>query len=124
MTKGEGTIQIERLIQMVFYIVNHGHVTAKELSDFFNISMRTIYRDINTLTLAGVPVISAKGSDGKIQLCGPFKGYPGVAGMVIFKTQTYEETGNCADWSLLWTRGATYALASLQVADKDNNYLL
>ena len=63
MTKGEGTIQIERLIQMVFYIVNHGHVTAKELSDFFNISMRTIYRDINTLTLAGVPVISAKGSD-------------------------------------------------------------
>ena len=62
--------------------------------------------------------------DGKIELCGPFKGYPGVAGMVIFKTQTYEETGNCADWSLLWTRGATYALASLQVADKDNNYLL
>lgn len=125
MTKGEGTIQIERLIQMVFYIVNHGHVTAKELSDFFNISMRTIYRDINTLTLAGVPVISAKGSDGKIQLCGPFKGYPGVAGMVIFKTQTYEEAEELCRREPLVAEGyATYVLASLQVADKDNNYLL
>lgn len=28
---------------------------------------------------------------GKIVLCGPFKGYPGVAGMVIFKTESYEE---------------------------------
>lgn len=30
-------------------------------------------------------------ADGKIELCGPFKGYPGVAGMVVFKTQSYEE---------------------------------
>ena len=125
MTKGEGTIQIERLIQMVFYIVNHGHVTAKELSDFFNISMRTIYRDINTLTLAGVPVISAKGSDGKIQLCGPFKGYPGVAGMVIFKTQSYEEAeALCRQEPLVLEGYATYTLAALQAADKSNNYLL
>ena len=30
-------------------------------------------------------------AEGKIELCGPFKGYPGVAGMVIFKTESYEE---------------------------------
>ena len=30
-------------------------------------------------------------ADGKIELCGPFKGYPGVAGMVVFKTRSYEE---------------------------------
>ena len=30
-------------------------------------------------------------TEGKLELCGPFKGYPGVAGMVIFKTATYEE---------------------------------
>ena len=66
-------MQIERLIQMVFYIVNHGHVTAKELSDFFNVSTRTIYRDINTLTLAGIPVISAKGTGGGISLIEGFK---------------------------------------------------
>ena len=61
-------MQIERLVQMVFYIVNHGHVTAKELSDFFNVSTRTIYRDINTLTIAGIPILSTKGAGGGISL--------------------------------------------------------
>lgn len=61
-------MQIERLVQMVFYIVNHGHVTAKELSAFFNVSTRTIYRDINTLTIAGIPILSSKGTGGGISL--------------------------------------------------------
>ena len=61
-------MQIERLIQMVFYIVSHGHVTAKELARFFNVSTRTIYRDINTLTLAGIPILSVKGTGGGISL--------------------------------------------------------
>lgn len=64
-------------------------------------------------------------ADGKIYLCGPFKGYPGVAGMVIFKTQTYEEAEELCRREPLVAEGyATYVLASLQVADKDNNYLL
>ncbi len=61
-------MQIERLVQMVFYIASHGHVTAKELSDHFQVSTRTIYRDINTLTIAGIPVMSVKGSGGGISL--------------------------------------------------------
>lgn len=61
-------MQIERLVQMIFYIVNHGHVTAKELSNHFNVSTRTIYRDINTLTIAGIPIISTKGMGGGISL--------------------------------------------------------
>ena len=48
-------MQIERLVQMVFYIVNHGRVTARELSEFFHVSTKTIYRDINTLSIAGIP---------------------------------------------------------------------
>ncbi|MCI8494209.1 MAG: YafY family transcriptional regulator [Lachnospiraceae bacterium] len=61
-------MQIERLVQMVFYIVNHGHVTAKQLSRHFHVSTRTIYRDINTLTIAGIPILSAKGTGGGISL--------------------------------------------------------
>lgn len=62
---------------------------------------------------------------GKIELCGPFKGYTGVAGMVIFKTQSYEEAESLCKLEPLVAEGyATYTLASLQVADKDNNYLL
>lgn len=64
-------------------------------------------------------------ADGKIELCGPFKGYPGVAGMVIFKTNSYEEAEALCKLEPLVAEGyASYTLASLQVADKDNNYLL
>lgn len=64
-------------------------------------------------------------ADGKIELCGPFKGYPGVAGMVIFKTESYEEAEELCRVEPLVAEGyATYILAALQVADKDNNYLL
>lgn len=64
-------------------------------------------------------------AEGKIELCGPFKGYPGVAGMVIFKTQSYEEAEALCRQEPLVTEGyASYILAALQVADKDNNYLL
>ena len=62
---------------------------------------------------------------GKLELCGPLKGYPGMAGMVIFKTQSYEEADALCRLEPLVAQGyATYTLASLQVADKDNNYLL
>ena len=64
-------------------------------------------------------------ADGKIALCGPFKGYPGVAGMVIFKTQSYEEADALCKLEPLVAEGfATYTLTALQVADKENNYLL
>lgn len=43
-----------------FYIVSHKQVTARELADYFEVSTRTIYRDMNTLTLSGIPVISKR----------------------------------------------------------------
>ena len=62
---------------------------------------------------------------GKLQLCGPLKGCPGVAGMVIFKTDSYEEAeALCRHEPFVAEGYATYALAALQVADKENNYLL
>ena len=64
-------------------------------------------------------------SDGKIEICGPFKGYPGVAGMVIFKAGSREEAEELCKLEPLVAEGyATYTLAALQVADRDNNYLL
>ena len=59
-------MQIERLVQMIFHIVYREHVTAKELADYFNVSTRTIYRDINILSVAGIPIISTKGAGGGI----------------------------------------------------------
>lgn len=63
--------------------------------------------------------------DGKIKLCGVFKGYPGVAGMYIINAKSYEEAEEICKQEPLVTLGyASYKLRTLQIADKENNYLL
>lgn len=61
-------MKINRLLQIIIILMNKEAVTAKYLADKFEVSVRTIYRDINTLTLSGVPIYSSKGSKGGICL--------------------------------------------------------
>ena len=82
-------------------------------------------KSYNRLTKAAVErhVANLKSLDeaGRIELAGVFKGYPGVAGMVIFKTETYEEAEALCRLEPLVAEGyATYILAALQVADEEN----
>lgn len=56
--------KIERLIAIIFLLINREKMTAKELSDYFSVSVKTIYRDIETLSLANIPVTSFAGSNG------------------------------------------------------------
>ncbi|MCY6370673.1 helix-turn-helix transcriptional regulator [Clostridium ganghwense] len=57
-------MKIERLLGILFYIINRDNVSANNLAEHFNVSRRTIIRDINTLTLAGIPIYSEIGSKG------------------------------------------------------------
>ena len=62
---------------------------------------------------------------GHLELCGPFKGYPGMAGMFVLKAESYEAAKALCDMEPLVVEGfATYKLHRLQVANKENNYLL
>lgn len=62
---------------------------------------------------------------GKLELCGVFKGYPGVAGMYILRAGSYEEAEELCKQEPLVVEGyATYKLRALQVANRENNYLL
>ena len=62
---------------------------------------------------------------GKLELCGVFKGWPGMAGMYILKTGSREEAEALCEQEPLVVGGyATYKLATLQIADRENNYLL
>ena len=45
-------MKIERLLLIIIYLLNHKRVSAKTLSNQFDVSVRTIQRDIDTLTLA------------------------------------------------------------------------
>ena len=63
--------------------------------------------------------------DGHLALCGPLKGFPGVAGMVILKAESYEEADALCKLEPFVVEGyATYKLHTLQVGDRENNYLL
>lgn len=59
---------MKRLFEITTILLNKGTVTAKELAERFNVSTRTIYRDIDVLSQAGVPVYMSKGNGGGIYL--------------------------------------------------------
>ncbi len=61
-------MQIDRLIQMVFLLLRHESITAKRLAEELGVSARTIYRDINILSVAGIPITSQKGYGGGLSL--------------------------------------------------------
>lgn len=61
-------MKINRLLEITILLINKGTITAKELADRFEVSTRTIYRDIDVLSGAGVPVYTNKGSKGGICL--------------------------------------------------------
>lgn len=65
-------MQINRLFEMVYILLNKKQVTARELSERFEVSTRTIYRDIDTLCEAGVPIYTNKGKGGGIGLLDNF----------------------------------------------------
>ncbi|HBL84360.1 MAG: transcriptional regulator [Clostridiales bacterium GWF2_38_85] len=61
-------MQINRLFEIIYILLNKKTITAKELAERFGVSQRTIYRDVDTLSLAGIPVYTEKGKGGGISL--------------------------------------------------------
>lgn len=61
-------MQEGRLFGIVYHLLDKGGATASELADKFEVSPRTIYRDIDTLSAAGIPVYAEPGRSGGIRL--------------------------------------------------------
>lgn len=59
-------MQINRLFEIVYLLMNKKRVTANELASHFEVSKRTILRDIDTLTTAGIPIYTTQGKGGGI----------------------------------------------------------
>lgn len=66
-------MKIDRLLGITIYLLNHEKATATLLAEKYEVSIRTIQRDINTLCLAGIPVISTFGVEGGYQILDTFK---------------------------------------------------
>ena len=61
-------MKLNRLLEITTILLNRSGVTARELAERFGVSTRTIYRDIDDLSSAGVPVYATKGNGGGISL--------------------------------------------------------
>lgn len=63
---------VNRLLGIIYTLMNKESVTAAELAQRFEVSSRTIYRDIEELSMAGIPVYARKGKKGGISLTEQF----------------------------------------------------
>ena len=61
-------MQINRLFEIVYLLMNKKQITANELASHFEVSKRTILRDIDTLTTAGIPIYTTQGKGGGISI--------------------------------------------------------
>lgn len=63
---------VNRQLEMIYILMNRGAVTAEELAEHFEVSTRTVYRDIDSLSMAGIPVYASRGKGGGIRLMDRF----------------------------------------------------
>ena len=61
-------MKYELLFKLLFYIIAKGQVSTREIADRFELSPRTVLRYMDTLSLAGIPVMSIRGRNGGFKL--------------------------------------------------------
>lgn len=62
-----------RLFGIIYLLLSKETMTANELSEYFEVSTRTIYRDIETLSELNIPIYMSKGKNGGIHLLHNYK---------------------------------------------------
>ena len=65
-------MQESRLFRIIYHLMENGKSTAPELAEKLEVSVRTIYRDIDIISSAGVPIYVTTGRNGGIQIADSF----------------------------------------------------
>lgn len=66
-------MKIDRLVSIIMILLDKKRIGAQELADMFEVSPRTIYRDIDAINMAGIPVRSASGVGGGFEIMQEYK---------------------------------------------------
>lgn len=66
-------MKMDRLYGLTVFLLNHGKTSAKELARRFEVSVRTIQRDLDALCQAGIPVVTLPGANGGCMIAEEFR---------------------------------------------------
>lgn len=66
-------MKIDRLVSIIMILLERKKISASELAEMFEVTPRTIYRDIEAISLAGVPIVTYPGVNGGIGIMDEYK---------------------------------------------------
>lgn len=66
-------MKVDRLVSIIMILLDKERISAQELADMFEVSPRTIYRDIDAINMAGIPVSSTSGVGGGFEIMQKYK---------------------------------------------------
>ena len=66
-------MKIDRLVSIILILLDKERIGAQQLADMFEVSPRTIYRDIDVINMAGIPVHSTSGVGGGFEIMPQYK---------------------------------------------------
>ncbi|MGG5371621.1 helix-turn-helix transcriptional regulator [Enterococcus sp. AZ196] len=75
-----------RLFGIIYHLLNTKPATSKELSEMFEVSTRTIFRDIDKLSSLGIPICAESGRNGGIYLLDHF-----ILNKILFSKEEQEK---------------------------------
>lgn len=66
-------MKIDRLVSIIMTLLDKRRIGARELAEMFEVSPRTIYRDIDAINMAGIPIRSISGVGGGFEIMPEYK---------------------------------------------------
>lgn len=66
-------MKVDRILEIIIYLINHDNVPASYLAEHFNVSVRTIQRDMVSISSIGIPVYAEGGKYGGYSILPTYK---------------------------------------------------
>ena len=66
-------MKVDRLVSIIMILLDKKRIGAQALADMFEVSPRTIYRDVDAINMAGIPVRSTSGVGGGFEIMPEYK---------------------------------------------------